>query len=242
MAYDLIILAEIASIIEKKSIICAEIANFKEILKDMDWLKNLGVVPIDFGTLAAMLGHYNYPKDKITAFEKSGKLVRLKKGFYVVSPEFQNEPVVKELIANHLYGPSYVSFESALSFYGLIPEKVYTVRSATPKRSKKFTTPLGGFEYVSVEEHYYRVGIRQEITGNKYAFLIATPEKALCDLIIATPHLRIQSVKSMKVYLEEDLRIDITSVQNFDKEIIANCIQTGKKKMELSNLFKLIEK
>lgn len=238
----MIFLAKIAQIIEKKSIIYAKVTNFREILIDMDLLKNLGVVPVDFGTLAAMLGNYKFPKDKIAAYEKSGKLIRLKKGFYVASPEFQNEQVIKELIANHLYGPSYVSFESALSFYGLIPERVYTVRSATTKRGKKFSTPLGGFEYVAVEEHYYRIGIRQEIIDKKYAFLIATPEKALCDFIIATSNLRIQSVKSMENYLEEDLRIDITSVKNFDKEIIANCIQTGKKKMELSNLLKLIEK
>lgn len=208
----------------------------------MHRLEDLGVVPVDFGTIAAILGDYKFPKDKIAAYEKSGKLIRLKKGFYVVSPELQKEPVIKELIANHLYGPSYVSFESALAFYGLIPERVYTVRSAAPKRGKKFTTPLGDFEYVAVDEHYYHIGIRQEITGEKYAFLIATPEKALCDLIIATSQLRIQSVKAMKGYLKEDLRIDFSAVEKFNKEIIAMCIQTGKKKTELSNLLKIIEK
>jgi predicted transcriptional regulator of viral defense system len=208
----------------------------------MDWLEDLGVVPVDFGTLAAILGNYKFPKDKIAAYEKSGKLIRLKKGYYVVSPELQNKPVIKELIANHLYGPSYVSFESALSFYDLIPERVYTIRSATPKRGKKFTTPLGDFEYVAVEEFYYSVGVRQEIIDNKYAFLIATPEKALCDLIIATSQHRIQSVKAMKAYLKEDLRINFPAVKKFNEEIIAKCIQTGKKKTELSNLHKIIEK
>jgi predicted transcriptional regulator of viral defense system len=205
-------------------------------------LVNLGSIPIDFGTLAAFYPDFKYPKDKISALEKKGILIRLKKGFFVVSPKIHNQVISKELIANHLYGPSYISFETALSFYGLIPERVYTVRSATQKRSKIFTTPLGDFEYVSVETIYYPVGIRQEIIDEKYAFLIATPEKALCDLIISTPRLRIQSVKAMKIYLKEDLRIELSAIKNFESGIIKKCIESGRKKSELIHLLKLLKK
>jgi uncharacterized protein YifN (PemK superfamily) len=208
----------------------------------MESLVHFGSIPVDFGTLAAYYGDLRFPKDKISALEKKGILIRLKKGFFVVSPEVHNQPISKELIANHLYGPSYISFETALSYYGLIPERVHTVRSATQKRSKIFTTPLGDFEYVSVEDFYYPVGIRQEIIGEKYAFLIASPEKALCDLIISTSRLRIQSVRAMKVYLEEDLRIDTTTIKNFDSAIIKECIEKGRKKSELTHLLKVTEK
>jgi len=103
-----------------------------------------------------------------------------------------------------------------------------------------FSTPLGNFEYVSANEDYYKIGIHQELVNNKYTWLIASPEKALCDLIVSTAGLRIQSVKAMREYIEEDLRIDLGSLQ-FDTEIIMQCIDTGKKKTELTQLLKLLK-
>ena len=172
--------------------------------------------------------------------ERSGDLIRLKKGLFVVSPEVSNNVLSRELVANHLYGPSYVSLESALSFYGMIPEKVYAVRSVTPRLSKKYTTSLGNFEYVTVPEDYFQIGIRQEIVDNQYAYLIASPEKAICDIIVTTRNLRLQSVKAMQTYIEENLRIDISLYDKYDTDIIEQCIATGRKNMELTQLLKLL--
>jgi len=69
--------------------------------------------------------------NKISELEKSGKIIRLKKGIYVVSPKESGKLLSMELIVNHLYGPSYVSMESALRYYGLIPESVYLMHSAS---------------------------------------------------------------------------------------------------------------
>ena len=101
-------------------------------------LDDIGPIPVEFHALSNSIGNYKAPKDKITKLEKSGKYIRLKKGLYVLSPEFSKSNLSKELIANHLMGPSYLSMESALSYYGLIPERVFSTRSATTKRSKKF--------------------------------------------------------------------------------------------------------
>jgi predicted transcriptional regulator of viral defense system len=79
--------------------------------------------------------------------EKRGEIIRLKKSLYVVSDKISRKSVSRELVANHLYGASYISFETALAYYGMIPERVYTVRSMTTKRAKNFTTLLGNFEY-----------------------------------------------------------------------------------------------
>lgn len=98
---------------------------------------------------------------------------------YVVSPDVSGELLSVELIANHLYDPSYVSMESALGYYGLIPEKVLAVRSATTGRSRKFENSVATFQYVSVKENYYSIGITQRMVDDKYAFLIVSPEKAL---------------------------------------------------------------
>jgi hypothetical protein len=123
----------------------------------------------------------------------------------------------------------------------LIPEKVFAIRSITTKRAKQFENAFGHFEYISVPTDYFSIGIRQQIVDNEYAYLIATPEKALCDLIIATPNLRIQSVKAMQTYLEDDLRIDFSAFQNIDLSIIKQCIVKGKKKGELRHLLKFLE-
>ena len=207
----------------------------------MNVLEEFGIVPIDFPALVTVLGDYKYPKDKVSKMEGKGELIRLKKGLYVVAPDVHHMTISKELIANHLYGPSYISFENALSFYQLIPERVHTIRSLTLKRARNFSTPIGNFEYVSAKKNYFGIGIRQEIVNDRYAYLIASPEKALCDIIYATPGLRLQSVKAMQVYLEEDLRIDLSAIETFDTEIVRQCMVTGRKKTELTQLCKLLE-
>jgi predicted transcriptional regulator of viral defense system len=208
----------------------------------MNVLEQFGIVPIDFATLKAVLGEYRYPGNKVSQMEKNQELIRLKKGLFVVSPELNRLTISRELIANHLYGPSYISFESALAFYKLIPERVHTVRSMTLKRSRSFSTPLGDFDYISAHQEYYQIGIRQEIVNDRYAYLIASPEKAICDMIMTTPGLRLQSVKAMQIYLEEDLRIDFSSATAIHTEIIRQCIDAGRKKSELTQLYKLLQR
>ncbi len=207
----------------------------------MKTLEQLGIVPVDFAVLKTLLNGYKSPHDKISAMEKSGDLIRLKKGLFVVSPQVSNQTISRELVANHLYGPSYVSLETALAFHGLIPEKVYAVRSVTTRLSKEYTTPLGLYEYITVTEDYFRIGIRQEIVNGQYAYLIASPEKAICDMIVTTRNLRLQSVGAMRAYIKEDLRIDLSVFGTYDTSIIRQCIATGKKKVALTQLLKLLE-
>lgn len=207
----------------------------------MEKLKELGVIPIDYAVLRSFFFNYDYPRNKIANLEHDGKIIRLKKGLYVVSPDTSLKLLSVELIANHIYGPSYVSMESALRYYGLIPEQVYTVRSMTTNRSKKFENSIGYFEYITTNKDYYSIGIKLETVENEYTFLIATPEKALCDMITATPGLKIQSIKALKEYLEDDLRFDISGL-NMDMGIIRKCIETGKKKETLKLLLKLLQR
>ncbi|MDR2058479.1 MAG: hypothetical protein LBP83_09430 [Dysgonamonadaceae bacterium] len=204
-------------------------------------LEQYGNIPVNHAVLSEQLRDYRSPNDKIAAMERCGDIIRLKKGLYVVSPKISRKPLSTELIANHLYGPSYVSFETALAFYGLIPEKVYAVRSATFKRAKQYENTVGRFEYVTVPQKYYSIGINQQTVENEYTYLIAKPETALCDTILATPNLRLQSVKAMQVYLEEDLRIDFSGLQRVDCEIIRQCTEAGKKKEELGLLLNFLK-
>lgn len=200
-------------------------------------LNSLNNIPINSDVLKALLSNLKYPKNKISDLEKAGELIRLKKDLYVR----KSNNISKELIANHLYGASYVSLETALSFYGMIPERVYAIRSMTTKRAKSFKTPLGNFEYKTVSVDYFNIGIRQEIVENQYVFLIAEPTKAVCDMIVTTPNLRLQSVKALRNYLTKDLRIDFEELKLLDKEIVKQCINMGKKKGELKRLLKFLE-
>jgi hypothetical protein len=208
----------------------------------MEALRQLGVIPVDYSVLRTLFPEYKFPKNKIASLEREGKLIRLKKGMYVVSPDVLGELLSVELIANHLYGPSYVSMESALRYYGLIPEKVFTVRSATIDRSRKFENNIATFQYVSVNEEYYSIGISQKIVDGKYTFLIATPEKALCDMIVSTSRLNFQSMKAVETYLEDDLRLDMSAFVTMDKTIIEQCAAIGKKKKALELLLKLLSR
>ena len=108
-------------------------------------LSQFGVVPIDYAILESILSAYSAPRHKIASLEKQGQILRLKRGLYVLSPDVSGELLQRELIANHIYGPSYVSMESALRHYGLIPESVYAVKSMTTKRSRSFENAIGRF-------------------------------------------------------------------------------------------------
>lgn len=198
-------------------------------------------IPINNVVLSELLSDIKFPKDKITRLANNGNLIRVKNGLYVIADKKGEAAISKELIANHLYGASYVSLETALAHYGMIPERVYTVRSMTTKRAKTFATPLGNFEYKTVSADYFSVGLRQEVVESKYAFLIATPTKAVCDMIVATPNLRLQSVRAMQSYLTEDLRMEVDTLKTLEKEVVAQCAEVGRKKNELELLLNFLE-
>jgi len=207
----------------------------------MDKIEQIGIIPVDYAVLRSLYSDYSFPRNKIAGLEQEGKLIRLKRGVYVVSPNVSKQLLSIEMIANHIYGPSYVSMESALCYYGLIPEQVYVFHSMTTNRSRKFENPIGHFDYITVNEKYYPIGITQQIVENRYTFLIASPEKALCDMITATPRLRIQSEKALRIYLEVDLRFEMSALKNMNTDIVRECIKIGKKKEILKLLLKLLQ-
>lgn len=194
------------------------------------------IVPVGNFVLREDLATYNSPKDKINQLNNAGELIHLKRGLYAIPRAITGQSLSKELIANHLYGPSYVSYESALSYHGLIPERVYVTKSATLKRKKEYQTPVGVFQYITVPEAYYPIGLLQEIINENYAFIIACPEKALCDLVLSTSGLRFQSNKAVRDYLLDDLRVSVEDIQTFDMNIINNCSLHGYKKADIQRL------
>jgi len=177
---------------------------------------------------------------KISYMTKQGVLVRLKKGLYIFGNLYKDS-VDSIVIANRLYTPSYVSFDYALSYYGLIPERVYEVTSATLHAKKLFDTPLGRFSYRPIPLEVYALGVDwlyDERDGGKF---IATPEKALCDKIRADRGLGRLTQEKMKEYLLYDLRIEWEALMRLDVRLI-DAIDKKYKSYNLKSLSSVMKK
>lgn len=168
----------------------------------------------DYGFIKHALSSYKNPRVKINDLLKKGKIIRVKKGLYVFGPELAREPYSKEVLANLIYGPSYISLEYALSFYGLIPERVETITSVTNKRKKLFNTPVGVFSYRYINPLLYSYGITLREIDKYHSVLIASKEKALSDMIYFSNKMTGKS--QLEKYLFEDLRIDAEDLKGFN--------------------------
>lgn len=202
----------------------------------MNDLKSLPNPVVNHATLIGMLGNYARPNDKISNLIAKQELFPLKRGLYLTANLHES---YYELIANHLYGPSYVSRHWALAYYGLISERVSVVTSMCIARSRQIKTSQGLFHYQAIPASYYSVGITSIQQGN-IAFMIATPEKALTDLLVSTRYLRIQSQAAMLDYLENDLRMDVDDLATLDISKLHAYADLGYKSNMLRQLIKAI--
>ena len=194
----------------------------------------------DYQVLLNALKDYSRPRDKISDLLRKQVIIRVKKGLYVIGDGYRSSPYSKELLANLIYGPSYVSLDYALQYHGMIPERVEAVTSVTTGRPKRFTTPLGLFIYRRIPLKVYPVGMDRVETGDGGAFLIATPEKALCDKIREDRGSGLRSLKDMKHYLLSNLRVDEHVLARLDPAAIKNIAglyQSGKVRL----LYSLVE-
>lgn len=198
-------------------------------------------IPVNTAAIASIYPDVKSANRKVAGLEKTGRIIRLKRGLYVVSPQESGILLSLNLIGNVLYGPSYVSMLTALREYGLIPERVDVVQSMTTHLTVSFENQAGRFEYQHCAKDYYPIGItqRQEVG---VTYLIATPEKALCDYIISTPRLPLRFLKDTHTFLEEDLRLDMDAFMEMDVNIFKQCAAVSKKQQAINNLIKLLER
>lgn len=198
-------------------------------------------MPVTHGALLSILGEYRSPNDKIARMIDAGLLLPIRKGLYCVSPDLTGIPISLPLVANLLYGPSYVSMDFALSWYGLIPERVVELTSMTTKRGKRYDLPVGRFSYTHSPPVFYAVGIDRAESSDRTGYLIASPAKALCDKLIFTRKLNVQSRRALEELLFDDLRIDEDALSRFDREVIRACMTAGLKTTMLQTLLNLLE-
>lgn len=119
---------------------------------------------------------------QLSRWTKAGKLYQLRRGLYALAPPFQKIKPHPFLIANRMVPGSYVSLQSALAHYALIPEHVPVTTSVTTTRPAQWDTPFGCFEYHHIKESQFHGYLLTDLGGRQRAF-VASPEKALLDLI-----------------------------------------------------------
>lgn len=202
-------------------------------------LREIGVIPVTTSIIESFYPDLKSAEKKVVWLEKNGYIIRLKRGLYVVNPEYTGKRLSNELIANHLYAPSYVSMSTALRYYGLIPEAVYVNQSMTVKHSRSFQTPIGNYDYKCISREAFAVGVRTEHVAD-YAFLIASPEKALCDLIANSSKVNLRYMKDVENYLENDIRMDMEEFMKFDSRVLEEYIKVGKKSDSIVTLLKYL--
>ena len=156
------------------------------------------------------LNGYSNKNNKINRDIKNKRLFKIINGLYETNPNASGY-----LLAGSIYGPSYISFEYALSFYGLIPERVTTITCATfdKKKKKKYNTNFGVFTYRDVPSTAYPEDILLKIEGD-YSYQIATKEKALCDKLYTLSPL--ENYANLENTLFNDLRIDEEEFNKLD--------------------------
>lgn len=169
----------------------------------------------DYQRLKSALQDDSHERRTIGQLVKRKELTRVKKGLYIWGEKL-NVIYSREILANLIYGPSYVSLEYALSFHGLIPERVEVITSVTTKRKKEFETPVGLFSYEHLYIDAFPWGQSLIKFHDGYTAMMATPEKALLD----TVSLRIKStleISDVENLLFADLRIDESNFNRLNR-------------------------
>jgi hypothetical protein len=201
-------------------------------------MKSLIQLPaeFDYNLLLHALRDYKKPRDKIRGLITNKDIVRVKKGIYVLGKEY-NKPYNKFVLGNLIYGPSYITGQTALAFWNIIPERVELIISMTAKRKKQFETPVGRFSYLCCPQKVFNVGIQLEDAGDQKRFLIASPEKALCDITAMQTH--ISTKKEMKEFLEL-MRLDYSADKNLDVSLLEE-IKTGYRRQSIKLLLNCLK-
>ena len=191
---------------------------------------------LTYNELIEKYSNYAAPKMKIKSLVGHGKLIKIRSGVYVNSLDISNYA-----LSHIIYGPSYISFQTALSYYGLIPERSLSVLSATTQKNRKkhFKNVFGDYYYRDVPFDAFPYGIDNSADINGNIFRIATKEKAFLDTLYIINNVR--SIKQLKELLFDDLRIDANVLNELDVKFI---IEVGPKykKKNIDLLINMLEK
>ncbi|MEK6627672.1 MAG: hypothetical protein AABY53_03520 [Bdellovibrionota bacterium] len=182
---------------------------------ELSYLKKLTSPEITTTMLIGALSDYEDARGKINSLSKKGLIKPIKQGVYLISSDLGLRPYSKEILANLIYGPSYISLETALSSYGFIPERVTASTSICMGRGKTFSTPVGEFEYHHIKDSLYSMGVQLKEVFKGAFCQYATPEKALLDFIhIKETKGDFKNQKDYFDYILSSYRLDLKAIEN----------------------------
>ena len=170
----------------------------------------------------------------------AGEIIHIRRGLYCLAPKYRRQGISCNVIANIIYGPSYVSMESALSVHGWIPEAVHSVVSVSLGRAKSFETPMGYFDYVQIAQRPLMAAVERVRDESSVTFLVAKPLKAIADYVAA----RGMDWRGVEP-LEESLRIerdDLDSLSTDDFEELEGVYKSLRARRFLAGLRKELGK
>ena len=191
-------------------------------MANIDLRNSLPYEEFDYQTLLDALRQYAQPRMKISGMLARGDIIRVKKGLYILGESLRRRPFCRELLANLIYGPSYVSLEYALHYHGLTPERAETLTSVTCGRSRLFESPVGTFSYRMIPLEAFRTGMDRIELDDGRSFLIAVPEKALADRLVADRGTGIATRNELHEYLLSGLRVDPGMLRDLDPARLAD--------------------
>ncbi len=204
-------------------------------MKYVDLLKQVADLPCFTTRFLAAGGDLPQIRLQLSRWVKGGRLIKLHKGLYTLSEAYRKIKPEPFFIANRLKSASYVSLQSALTWYSLIPEFVPVVISVTTGRPQLIETPMGRFDFRHINKSFFWGYQQIELTAGQTAF-IARPEKALLDLMYLTPG------GDKKEYIEE---LRIQNLEQIDKAVLrefAERPQSPKLKRALQNIERIIDR
>ncbi len=152
-----------------------------------------------------------------------GEVWRIRKGLYCLSDRLSRSRIDPLDIAQRIHGPSYISLETALSHHGWIPEAVHAIASVSQGRTRLFDTPLGLYSYTRIPQRRFLAGVRRTSIEGGGAFFIATPLKALADLV----YVQGQRWRGVSPVIES-LRVEPGSLAGLDGEMFEEVIAAYK--------------
>jgi predicted transcriptional regulator of viral defense system len=167
----------------------------------------------------------------LSRWVRAGKLIQLTKGLYTLAEPYRRLTPHPFVLANAMKNASYVSLQSALGHFGMIPEHVPTVTSVTTQRPARVQTPLGRFLFRHIKKGWF-CGYKQVDLGSGRKAFVATPEKALLDLVYLTPG------ADNYDFLAE---LRLQNLEGLDREVLVQLARTSGSP-KLQRAVKLIER
>lgn len=157
---------------------------------------------IDVRNLINFFGHID--RRRLYEWQKKGYIKKITNNYYIFSDANIDDTMLR-MIANRIYNPSYIGLESALSYYGLIPEAVFQISNVTTRKTKRFKTGIAQFSYRSIHKRFFWGYSLKNI--HTHTFFISEPEKTILDYLYLNPHIDDESTF-------EELRLNKEQIQN----------------------------